>query len=82
MTIQECPNQGQKSTEEVPSTPLLLNAKQVAQLLGLPVSAVRALARSGSLPSLRLSPRRTRFTLEAILAWANSHIEGEGHGNP
>ena len=40
----------------------LLDATQVAERLGIPRTAVWRLARDGSLPAVRLSPRRTRFT--------------------
>ena len=82
MATQDHTKETQKSTQVAESPPLLLDVNQVAQLLGLPASAIRELTRTGSIPSLRLSPRRTRYSLEVILRWANSHSIGVGHGTP
>jgi excisionase family DNA binding protein len=49
----------------------LLDAKAVADRLGVPVSWVRESARSGAIPHVRLG-RYVRFDLEDVEAWLAS----------
>ncbi len=46
----------------------LLTARELAKRLRVTPETVRAWARQGSIPSLRLSPKATRYNLEAVLA--------------
>jgi excisionase family DNA binding protein len=49
----------------------LLDAREVAEWLGVPVSWVRESARSGAIPCVRLG-RYLRFDLEDVEAWIAS----------
>lgn len=44
-----------------------LTARQLAELLQVSETTVRRLARAGSIPSVRLTPRIIRFQLKAVL---------------
>ena len=44
-----------------------LTARQLAELLQVSESTVRRLAREGRIPSIRLTPRLTRYSLRAVL---------------
>lgn len=46
----------------------LLNAQQVAELIGMRVDYVYALCRRGDIPHLRFG-RTLRFRVEAVLEW-------------
>lgn len=46
----------------------LLDAKEVAERLGVPVTWVRESARSGAMPSVQLG-RYVRFDLDDVEAW-------------
>ena len=45
-----------------------LTARQLAGLLQVSESTVRRLAREGRIPSVRLTPRLTRFHLSAVMS--------------
>jgi excisionase family DNA binding protein len=49
-------------------TERLLDAKEVAEMLNVPVSWVRESTRSGALPSIALG-RYRRYEREAVLEW-------------
>ena len=49
-------------------TDRLLDAREVAEWLGVPVSWVRESTRSGAMPCMRLG-RYVRFELAAVEAW-------------
>jgi len=49
-------------------TDRLLDAKEIAERLGVPESWVRESARSGAMPSVRLG-RYVRFDLRDVEAW-------------
>jgi excisionase family DNA binding protein len=50
-----------------------LTARQLAALLQVSESTVRRLAREGRIPSIRLTPRLTRFHLSTVM----SALDGE-----
>ena len=50
---------------------LLLDAKEIAERLGVPESWVRESARSGAMPCIRLG-RYVRFDLADVEAWLES----------
>ncbi len=62
-----------KSTTTDETAPNLIRDKDVAALLGIPVSTVRAQACRGQLPCVRLSPRTTRYYRHEII----EHINGQ-----
>jgi excisionase family DNA binding protein len=47
----------------------LLEADEVAELLGVPRTFVYALARRGELPTVRVGERYVRFRAEALAEW-------------
>lgn len=49
-----------------------IDAKQVAEILGVTPTRVRQLARRGFLPYERISPRKTRYRLHQIEVIANA----------
>ena len=44
-----------------------LTARQIAEVLQVSESTVRKLAREGRIPSVRLTPRLTRYNLQSVL---------------
>ena len=56
--------------KEEPSTQVLreefLTARQLAAILQVSESTVRRLAREGCIPAIRITPRITRFHLQAV----------------
>jgi len=54
----------------------LLEAHEVAELLSVPVSWVRAETRAGRLPHLTLG-RYKRYEREAVLAWLEGQRAGQ-----
>ncbi len=54
----------------------LLDAAEVAELLGVPETWVRAQAREGRMPHLRLG-RYVRFDRAALLAWLETCHAGQ-----
>lgn len=47
----------------------MLEADEVAELLGVPRTFVYALARRGELPTVRVGERYVRFRAEALAEW-------------
>lgn len=54
----------------------LLEAHEVAELLSVPVSWVRAETRAGRIPHLELG-RYRRYDREAVLAWLETQRAGQ-----
>ncbi len=52
-----------------------LTARQLAEVLQVSESTVRKLARAGRIPSVRLTPRLTRYNLQSVLR----ALDGDGH---
>ena len=50
------------------SDKLILNAEEVAELLGYSIHTVRLLAREGKLPARKIG-REWRFSRDALLKW-------------
>jgi excisionase family DNA binding protein len=57
-------------------TDRLLEAHEIAELLSVPVSWVRAETRAGRIPHLELG-RYRRYDREAVLAWLESQRAGQ-----
>jgi excisionase family DNA binding protein len=57
-------------------TERLLEAREVAELLSVPVSWVRAETRAGRIPHLELG-RYRRYEREAVLAWLETQRAGQ-----
>ena len=57
-------------------TERLLDAHEIAELLHVPVTWVRAEARADRLPCLRLG-RYVRFDREAVIAWLEEQRAGQ-----
>jgi excisionase family DNA binding protein len=57
-------------------TDRLLDAAEVAELLAVPVSWVRAETRAGRIPHLELG-RYRRYDREAVLAWLEGQRAGQ-----
>ncbi|MBL8617086.1 MAG: helix-turn-helix domain-containing protein [Deltaproteobacteria bacterium] len=49
-------------------TPTWLSTRAMAAVLGVSPAALRALAHEGRVPFIRVSPRSTRFSPEAVIA--------------
>lgn len=64
----DTPERGGSSQQTTP----LLTAPQVAEALGVPVSYVYELARTGRLPAVRFG-KYVRFAPEALQAWQTRH---------
>jgi excisionase family DNA binding protein len=58
-----------------PAATPLLNAKQAAELLGVPASWVLARARADAIPHVRLG-RYVRFRADDLQAWARERSRG------
>lgn len=56
------------ATAEAPPASALLDSKQVAELLAIPVSSVQALSRAGKLPTVHIG-RTNRYRRETVAAW-------------
>jgi excisionase family DNA binding protein len=52
-----------------------LTARQLAEVLQVSESTVRKLARAGRIPSVRLTPRLTRYNLQTVLR----ALDGDGN---
>jgi excisionase family DNA binding protein len=66
----DAPGQGAPAAPVPPARPRqLLEAADVAELLGVRATFVYALARRGALPTVRLGERYVRFRPEAVSAW-------------
>jgi excisionase family DNA binding protein len=52
-----------------------LTARQLAEVLQVSESTVRKLARAGRIPSVRLTPRLTRYNLQSVLR----ALDGDGN---
>ncbi|MGA1354446.1 MAG: helix-turn-helix domain-containing protein [Candidatus Limnocylindrus sp.] len=52
----------------------LLNAKQIADFLGISTDKVYVLVREAGMPHLRLGPRLLRFDREAVRSWASQRV--------
>ena len=52
----------------------LLNAKQIAEFLGISKDKVYVLVREAGMPHLRLGPRLLRFDREAVRSWASQQV--------
>lgn len=62
------------SEEGTGDYPLILDAAQVAELLGMNVQMVRRYAREGRLPAYKLPGGRTfKFIRDEIFDWLRSH---------
>lgn len=59
----------QTASDPLPRPRRLLEADDVAELLGVPRTFVYALARRGDLPVVRVGERYVRFRAEALEAW-------------
>ncbi|MDR1535784.1 MAG: helix-turn-helix domain-containing protein [Planctomycetota bacterium] len=57
------------------SSPLFLNARQLAGRLGLSVRQVRALAKEGRIPEIMVGKNTRRYDLDAVIA-ALTHRDG------
>ncbi|MCC8108176.1 MAG: helix-turn-helix domain-containing protein [Planctomycetes bacterium] len=49
-------------------SPLFLNARQIAERLGLSVRQVRALAKDGRIPEITVGKNTRRYDLDAVVA--------------
>jgi excisionase family DNA binding protein len=58
----------------------LLNAEEVAQILGVPHTFVYALARRGEIPTVRIGERYVRFRAGAIDGWIAAREDATGRG--
>ena len=52
----------------------LLNAKQIAEFLGISKDKVYVRVREAGMPHLRLGPRLLRFDREAVRSWASQQV--------
>ena len=56
-------------------TPLLVNAREAASMLALPLRSVYDLVASRQLPCVRLSERRIRFRPSDLRRFIDEHVE-------
>lgn len=54
----------------------LMNCKQCAQYLGLPLGTIYGLVFEGRIPVVRLGPRFVRFRQEDLEVWLQTHAVG------
>jgi excisionase family DNA binding protein len=59
--------------------PMLMTAKDVADLTGLPEQTIYRLARNRQIPHKRLGKRQVRFPREAVIAWAKAGVTLEAN---
>jgi len=56
--------------------PEWMDARAAARYLDLPLSTIRRLTRSGSIPHIKPSPRNTRYSKSALDEWASRTSKG------
>lgn len=72
---------GRSTPRAVPTQRRLLNAEDIAEMLGMRVDYVYALTRRGAIPHLRFG-RTLRFRAEAIEAWLEELESDGGQARP
>lgn len=55
------------------SPPLFLNARQLAEQLGLSTGQVRSLAKSGRIPEIIIGKNTRRYNLDAVVSALTNH---------
>jgi len=58
----------------------LIQAKRASEVLSVSLARLYELARSGSIPVVRLGPRQIRFDEDALTEWARRGGLAEGNG--